>query len=83
MTACSLHLTDGGPRFIALAGIAQGAVLKGAGQTDLLLLHSLVHRVASRGCENLKSSLGLVTLQQGESPVYFKLAKANCFLNKA
>lgn len=37
MIACLLHLTDVGPCFIALACIAQGAVLKGAGQTNLPL----------------------------------------------
>ena len=37
MIACSLHLTDVGPCVIALACIAQGAVLKGAGQTNLSL----------------------------------------------
>lgn len=37
MIACLLHLTDADPCFIALACIAQGAVLKGAGQTHLSL----------------------------------------------
>lgn len=38
MIARSLHLTDTGPCFIALACIAQCAVLKGAGQTHLSLM---------------------------------------------